>query len=131
MTFFHDLMPSLRLSRWTPSVLRKHLFNEETETIETLCQMMMASDGEYSSLLLAERILNAYEKLDTDGRLEFFVLLRLTATTRTPTTSPSSRARPSPGGRNCCAGSNSRHKARPAWSECASTCSTRCANIPT
>jgi malonyl-CoA decarboxylase len=32
----------------------------------------MESDGEYSSLLLAERILNAYEKLDDDRRLEFF-----------------------------------------------------------
>ncbi len=68
-------MPSLRLSKWAPAVLRKHLFNEETETIDSLCAMMMASDGEYSSLLLAERILNAYEKLDADERLAFFRLL--------------------------------------------------------
>jgi malonyl-CoA decarboxylase len=38
--------------------------------------MMMNSDGEYSSLLLAERILNAYEKLDQAQRLDFFNLLR-------------------------------------------------------
>ncbi len=69
-------MPSLGFGRWTPSVLRKHLFKEETETIESLCRMMMESDGEYSSLLLAERILNAYEKLDEDERLDFFNLLR-------------------------------------------------------
>jgi malonyl-CoA decarboxylase len=75
MQFFQDLMPSLRLSKWAPSVIRKHLLNEETETIDSLCAMMMASDGEYSSLLLAERILNAYENLDAGGRLEFFTLL--------------------------------------------------------
>jgi malonyl-CoA decarboxylase len=75
MQFFHDFMPSLRLSKWAPDVIRKHLLNEETETIASLCSMMMASDGEYSSLLLAERILNAFEKLDQDRRLEFFYLL--------------------------------------------------------
>jgi hypothetical protein len=53
MQFFDDLMPSLKLARWAPTVLRKHLLKEETETIESLCAMMMASDGEYSSLLLA------------------------------------------------------------------------------
>jgi len=68
-------MPSLRIDRWTPSALRKHLFKEETESIESLCRMMMNSDGEYSSLLLAERILNAYEKLDEVERLDFFNLL--------------------------------------------------------
>lgn len=75
MQFIQDLMPSLRLSKWAPTVIRKHLLNEETETLDSLCAMMMASDGEYSSLLLAERILNAYESLDADGRLEFFTLL--------------------------------------------------------
>lgn len=68
-------MPSLRLGRWTRSVLRRHLLKEETESIESLCRMMMESDGEYSSLLLAERILNAYEKLDEAARLEFFGVL--------------------------------------------------------
>jgi len=68
-------MPALRLSKWAPSVIRKHLLNEETEAIGALCTMMMASDGEFSSLLLAERILHAFEKLDRDGRLEFFTLL--------------------------------------------------------
>ena len=74
MQFFQELMPSLRLFRWAPAALRKHL-NGETETIESLCAMMMASDGEYSSLLLAERILNAYEKLEADDRIAFFSLL--------------------------------------------------------
>ena len=75
MQFFQELMPSIRLARWAPAALRKHLVNGETETIESLCSMMMSSDGEYSSLLLAERILNAYEKLDEDARLAFFNLL--------------------------------------------------------
>jgi malonyl-CoA decarboxylase len=75
MQIFQDLMPSLRLDRWTPSVLRKHLMNEETESIESLCKMMMESDGEYSSLLLAERILNAYEGLNESERLDFFNIL--------------------------------------------------------
>jgi malonyl-CoA decarboxylase len=68
-------MPSLNLSRWTPAVLRKHLLKEETESIESLCRMMMKSDGEYSSLFLAERILNAFAKLDYRQRLDFFSVL--------------------------------------------------------
>jgi len=75
MQLFHDLMPSLQLRRWTPAVLRKHLLHEETESIDSLCRMMMESDGEYSSLLLAERILNAYEGLSDAARLQFFTLL--------------------------------------------------------
>ncbi|MFT7675851.1 MAG: malonyl-CoA decarboxylase, partial [Gammaproteobacteria bacterium] len=75
MRIFQDLMPSLRASQWTPTVLRKHLFKEETESIESLCNMMMASDGEYSSLLLAERFLNAYQRLDIEHRKEFFIIL--------------------------------------------------------
>ncbi len=69
---FHDLMPSLRLRHWTPAVLRKRLLNEENRSIGSLSRMMMDSDGEYSSLLLAERILNAYEALDESKRLQFF-----------------------------------------------------------
>ena len=68
-------MPSLRLDRWTPSALRKHLLNEETESIASLCKMMMESDGEYSSLLLAERILAAYEALSESERIDFFNIL--------------------------------------------------------
>jgi malonyl-CoA decarboxylase len=75
MQIFQDLMPSLRLDRWTPSALRKHLLNEETESIASLCKMMMESDGEYSSLLLAERILAAYEELSEAERIEFFNIL--------------------------------------------------------
>lgn len=75
MQIFQVLMPSLRLGRWTPSVIRKHLLKEETESIESLCRMMMDSDGEYSSLLLAERILNAYEDLAMPDRLKFLFML--------------------------------------------------------
>ncbi len=76
MLFFQDLMPNLRSGRWSPSALRKHLFGDETETLDSLCRQMMESDGEYSSLLLAERIFTAYEKLDADGRRWFFTLLQ-------------------------------------------------------
>jgi len=75
MQFFQDLMPTLNLSRWTPAVLRKHLLKEETESIESLCRMMMKSDGEYSSLFLAERILNSFTRLDYPQRLAFFNVL--------------------------------------------------------
>ena len=70
-------MPSLRIGRWAPAMIRKHLLKEETESIESLCQMTMDSDGEYSSLLLAERILDAYEKLDDEARLAFFFMLQV------------------------------------------------------
>ncbi len=75
MSLLQDLIPSIRFERWAPTALRKHLWSDETESIEALCQLMMDSDGEYSSLLLAERILTAYEKLDTEARLQFFTLL--------------------------------------------------------
>lgn len=75
MKIFQELIPSIRLVNWTPSSLRKHLFTGESETIAELCRMMMKSDGEYSSLLLAERILNAYERLDEKGQLAFYKLL--------------------------------------------------------
>ena len=77
MQFLQDLMPSLRLSSWAPSALRKHLLKEETESIGSLCAMTMAADGEYSSLLLAERILTAFEKLDNQAQVEFFSLLHI------------------------------------------------------
>ena len=51
MQFLQDLMPTLRLSKWAPYAIRKHLFNEETESIASLCAMMMASDGEYERLM--------------------------------------------------------------------------------
>ena len=72
---FQELMPSLRLGSWAPASLRKHLFGDEAYSMDQLCEMMMASDGEYSSLLLAERILAAYDKLNEEGKLAFFELL--------------------------------------------------------
>ncbi len=75
MRIFQELMPSLRIGNWTPSSIRRHLFGKEQHPISELCRMTMDSDGEYSSLLLAERILCAFEKLDEAGRDEFFFLL--------------------------------------------------------
>ena len=76
MRIFQDFFPSLRISQWTPSVLRKHIFKDESESLETLCEMMIESDGEFSSLLLAERILTSYHKIpDEESRLSFFETL--------------------------------------------------------
>ena len=75
MKIFQELIPSIRLVNWAPSSIRKHLFGKESKTIAELCRLMMDSDGEYSSLLLAERILNAFEKLDESGQLAFYELL--------------------------------------------------------
>jgi len=68
-------MPSLRFGNWTPASIRKHLSGQESQSLAELCQMTMDSDGEYSSLLLAERILNAFEQLDDKAALTFFELL--------------------------------------------------------
>jgi len=68
-------MPSLRIGNWAPSSIRRHLFGDEPHSIQALCQMIMDSDGEYSSLLLAERILSAFEKLDKTGLETFFLML--------------------------------------------------------
>ena len=68
-------MPSLRFGNWAPSSIRKHLFGDEPQTIAELCQMIMDSDGEYSSLLLAERILTAFEKLEDGDQEAFFLML--------------------------------------------------------
>lgn len=75
MSIFQELVPSFSLENWAPASLRKHLFGNDSENIENLCAMMMDSDGEYSSLLISERILKAYQKLDESQRLDFFQLL--------------------------------------------------------
>ncbi len=68
-------MPALKRGDWAPSSLRKHLFGDEPYAIEQLCQLMMESDGEYSSMLISDRLLTAFEKLDHDGLIKFFQLL--------------------------------------------------------
>ena len=75
MSILQDLLPGLSQSNWRASALARRLFGTETRDIDSLCRLMMDSDGEYSSLVLAERIFNAYEKLDEDGRLAFFSFL--------------------------------------------------------
>lgn len=75
MRIFQELKPSLSLRNWASSSIRKHLFGAESASIRELCQMTMDSDGEYSSLLLAARILNAFEKLGDEERHDFFEVL--------------------------------------------------------
>ena len=74
MTLLQDLMPSIWSGDWAPAI-RKRLFGDGTSSIKELCYMMMESDGEYSSLLISDRLLDAFEQLDEDGQLEFFVML--------------------------------------------------------
>lgn len=75
MNLLSQWWPGLLDSGWRSSPLARRLLGSDETDIETLCAMMMDSDGDYSSLLIAERILDAYESLDDAGRLEFFTLL--------------------------------------------------------
>ena len=75
INIFQELFPTIRKVDWTPSTIRKHLFGDGDQPIEKLCQLMMESDGEYSSLLIADQILTAFENLDEDGRVAFFKML--------------------------------------------------------
>ena len=65
-------MPSLKLENWAPASFRKHILGQEILTIDALCQLMMESDGEYSSYLISDRVLTAFEKLDEEETLSFF-----------------------------------------------------------
>jgi malonyl-CoA decarboxylase len=74
MSKFQDLMPSIKGAEWAPAI-RKRLFRDGSRSIGDLCEMIMESDGEYSSLLISDRILSAFEKLDKDGLVQFFTML--------------------------------------------------------
>jgi malonyl-CoA decarboxylase len=75
MSILQDLLPSLRQTNWRTSSLAKKLFGSGKLELPELCHLMMASDGEFSSLVLAERVFTAYESLDHDQRLDFFRFL--------------------------------------------------------
>lgn len=75
INLFQDLVPSLRKANLATLSLTRQFFGSEAESIDSLCQMIMESDGEYSSLVIANRILATYENLDDVGRNEFFTLL--------------------------------------------------------
>ncbi|MDE0713627.1 MAG: malonyl-CoA decarboxylase N-terminal domain-containing protein, partial [Gammaproteobacteria bacterium] len=77
MSLLRDLWPVFRESDWRPSALARRLFGTEERDIRTLCGMMMDSDGDYSSLVIAERILDTYERLDHAARLDFYTFLNL------------------------------------------------------
>ena len=74
MNILQGLVPTIWSGNWAPAI-RKRLFKDGESSIESLCQMMMESDGEYSSLLISDRILTAFENLDTEGLVHFFYLL--------------------------------------------------------
>jgi len=75
MSIFQELVPTIWRANWAPSSIRKHLFGKEDVDIASLCEMIMQSDGEYSSMLVADRLLDAFEQLDQDGQVTFFSLL--------------------------------------------------------
>ena len=72
ISILQELVPAFRRGNWAPATLRKHLFGNGDRSIEELCQLMMKSDGEYSSLLIGDQILNAFEQLDDQGCIDFF-----------------------------------------------------------
>ena len=67
------------LQQWRFSGVRipwlRNLISDDAPPLERLCRLLMESDGEYSSLLLAERLFQAYDELDDSGRLQFFQIL--------------------------------------------------------
>ncbi|MEM7195977.1 MAG: malonyl-CoA decarboxylase family protein [Pseudomonadota bacterium] len=71
---FQDLVPALRRVSWVPSSVRNYLLGED-KSIEELSRLMMESEGEYSSYLIADRVLSEFERLDDDGAAVFFDLL--------------------------------------------------------
>ncbi len=75
MSLLRDLWPVFRESDWRPSALARRLFGTEERDFRALCGMMMDSDGDYSSLVIAERILDTYARLDHDARLDFYAFL--------------------------------------------------------
>ncbi len=77
MSLLRDIWPVFRESDWRPSALARRLFGTEERDIRALCGMMMDSDGDYSSLVIAERILDTYERLDHAARLDFYTFLNL------------------------------------------------------
>ncbi|MCY3769318.1 MAG: malonyl-CoA decarboxylase [Gammaproteobacteria bacterium] len=74
MNILQGLMPTIWSGNWAPAI-RKRLFKDGESSIEDLCQMMMESDGEYSSLLISDRILTAFENLDAESLVHFFHVL--------------------------------------------------------
>jgi malonyl-CoA decarboxylase len=75
VSIFQQLILTLRGTAQGSFIERKLNLREETMSIGELCKRIMQSDGEYSSLLLSERILNAYAELDDEQQLAFFNLL--------------------------------------------------------
>ncbi|MCY4227112.1 MAG: malonyl-CoA decarboxylase [Gammaproteobacteria bacterium] len=75
MSFWNDLWPGHRGIDWYSSKLKKRLFDAGKPDLAELCRMMMDSDGDFSSLIIAEQILASYAKLGQEGKLEFFKML--------------------------------------------------------
>ncbi|MFT5261252.1 MAG: malonyl-CoA decarboxylase [Saprospiraceae bacterium] len=68
LSFIQNIVPSFSETNWLPSFLRK----QPALPISELCDSMMSSDGEYSSLILAAEILDRYEQMDATDKKAFF-----------------------------------------------------------
>ncbi len=75
MSLWTDLWPSHWGTGWYPAKLKDRLLGTQQPDLASLCQMMMDSDGDFSSLIIAEQILATYACLTPAGKLEFFQLL--------------------------------------------------------
>jgi malonyl-CoA decarboxylase len=74
ISFLHDLLNTL-MNRHADLGSHKHPSSADPEQVRTLCDKLLASDGEASSIVLARQSLDLYEQLDTSGKKEFFATL--------------------------------------------------------
>ncbi len=68
MGFLQDLIPGFSDIGWAPSFLK----GQRTKSINELCDLILTSDGEYSSLMLADQVLSRFELMTADEKIEFF-----------------------------------------------------------
>ena len=71
---FQDWLAQGRIAGARIPGLRRLL--RDAQSPEQLCRLLMESDGEYSSFLIAERLFQAYDALDDSGKTQFFEVLR-------------------------------------------------------
>lgn len=70
-----NLINYIGLSGQPASVIRKTWQHQVEPSMQELCKMIISSDGEYSSLMIAEKALKVYSTLSADEKIEFFSAL--------------------------------------------------------
>ncbi|NND82656.1 MAG: decarboxylase [Gammaproteobacteria bacterium] len=74
INFLQELVPSLRISNWAPLMFGRKPA-ADSASLTALCELIMQSDGEYSSMALAEQLLDAFESANEQEQQAFFTLL--------------------------------------------------------